>query len=139
MRLFPARNWRFMILAFFLAVGIWFYLFCDRHGISLVKPDTKELNVRIKIFKKPGVDIQERMTPMEAGILVRGSRDLLRDLHPSEVKAFVDLESLGVGKHSVPVQIDLPPGITLVSQSPSTVTVERGWDLGGEAPEGGGG
>ena len=61
-------------------------------------------------------------------VLVRvgGELPVLRSLTPSSLSAVVDVSGLGEGTHTVPLRIEAPPGVQVVSMEPPTAVVTIG-------------
>ncbi|MFC5470366.1 YbbR-like domain-containing protein [Cohnella suwonensis] len=64
------------------------------------------------------------LEPQKVKLTVRGTRSALASAQPNEYRLKVDLRTVGEGQHTLPLVEDLPPGITSVSMSPSTVVVD---------------
>lgn len=52
-----------------------------------------------------------------------GAEAVLQKLERSQVKVFVEVESLPVGKHETALLIELPAGVQLLKMDPEKVTV----------------
>lgn len=61
--------------------------------------------------------------PNAVAVLVRGSREGVGRINPSEVVASVDLTGLGPGNYTLPVKVDMPGVAGVVRIEPSTVQI----------------
>ena len=67
-----------------------------------------------------------QLTPPSVDLTIRGPQRLLRNLALPPETAHVDVANLPPGAHMVPVQVTLPEGLKLVSQSPERIRVRIG-------------
>jgi YbbR domain-containing protein len=56
-------------------------------------------------------------------ISVKGAESLMERLMGADIEVFVDLKNLTGGEHQVPVQVNLPKGVTLTEKVPQQITV----------------
>jgi YbbR domain-containing protein len=56
-------------------------------------------------------------------ISVKGAESLMERLMGADIEVFVDLKNLTGGEHQVPVQVNLPKGVTLTEKAPQQITV----------------
>ncbi|RKP48966.1 hypothetical protein D7Z26_21670 [Cohnella endophytica] len=63
------------------------------------------------------------MDPLKVKLTVRGTKSALVSAKTSGYRLKVDLRTVGEGQHTLPLEEDLPAGITSVSMSPATVVV----------------
>jgi YbbR domain-containing protein len=56
-------------------------------------------------------------------ISVKGAESLMERLMGADIEVFVDLKNLTGGEHQVPVQVNLPKGVTLTDKAPQQITV----------------
>lgn len=106
-------------------------------GVEKVEPMNVEIYVKMKRAKPKqinaiplqlihigqGLDAQIT-SPATVDISVAGPANLLNSLRSDQVEAICDVASLPVGVHQVPIQIKLPEGIILESQSSEIAVVE---------------
>ncbi|HEX6656210.1 MAG TPA: CdaR family protein [Candidatus Limnocylindria bacterium] len=59
----------------------------------------------------------------QVALTVRGRANLLAGLDPGDLTSILDASGLGPGEHQLTATVQLPNGVTLVSISPSTITV----------------
>lgn len=83
-----------------------------------------------KVFK--GVSLQVRGTATNATVTpavtaiqahIKGPYSVMEALEAAQVTAYVDVEGLGSGKHSLPVKISAPAGVTSAEADPATVEI----------------
>ncbi|MFC4598380.1 YbbR-like domain-containing protein [Cohnella hongkongensis] len=63
------------------------------------------------------------MEPLKVNLTVRGTKSDLRVAQTKDYRIRVDLRTVGEGQHTLPLEENLPKGITSVFLSPSTVVV----------------
>lgn len=95
-----------------------------------VKVNIDEVSTE-KTFK--GVVLTPRGAPSGAGVTLavtdvqvtfKGPYAVVSKIDPATLSAFVDLEGIGPGKHTLPIKVVLPEGVTeLVGADPPTVEV----------------
>ena len=59
----------------------------------------------------------------KAVLSVSGLETAINNLKPEDIQCYVDLNSMKEGEHKLPVKVNLPEGIKLVSISPENITV----------------
>jgi len=64
------------------------------------------------------------ITPKTIFLRVSGAKNLVDKLQLGPENVFVNLKGLGVGDHSVPLEIDLPSGVKVVERKPALVRVK---------------
>jgi YbbR domain-containing protein len=90
--------------------------------ISVDKGIQKNFNLDIQT-KNVGSNYTATVDTSKASITLSGLESNLSNLNPNNVTSFVDLNNLTEGNHDVPVIINTPSGITVVSQNPKSVKV----------------
>jgi len=63
------------------------------------------------------------MEPLKANLTVRGTKTDLKAAQTKDYRLQVDLRTVGEGQHTLPLEENLPRGITVVSMTPSSVIV----------------
>ncbi len=107
------------LLALFLAVVLWFVA-TERPQRSLGL-DERRVTVEITTDNL-GDGIEIAQAPETADVTLEGPR-LVLPFQVNEAVASIDLAGLGSGWHTVPVQVELPTGITLKQVQPQEVRV----------------
>lgn len=69
----------------------------------------------------PGLELVGTIPNVQ--LAIRGAPLTLRALQGSDIRASLNLESLGAGSHQIEVAVSAPPGITVLSINPQTVQV----------------
>lgn len=107
----------FRLLALFIAIVLWIYVTNQTNPIV-------ERAVRVSL---ESIDLAEDMVihemPASATIYYKSTRGRLPLVDTSDFKAWVNLDGLDSGTHSVSVQVDVPPGINVDRVSPDRVNV----------------
>ncbi|HSG00993.1 MAG TPA: CdaR family protein, partial [Vicinamibacterales bacterium] len=67
--------------------------------------------------------IQVEADPTVVDVTVHGRSATLADVPEAAINPYLDLAGVGPGLHEIPVNVDVPRDLTLVSVSPTTVTV----------------
>jgi YbbR domain-containing protein len=84
---------------------------------------TRTFNVGVECRNAPdGSTCLPRQSQL--ALTLRGRANVLADLDPSDLTPVVDVSGLGPGEHRLTPTVSLPNGVTLVSISPGTVTVD---------------
>jgi YbbR domain-containing protein len=82
----------------------------------------------LQVSVAPKVEGQQEGTsvvvsPDSLDVVLAGTFDQLQNLKPSDVQAVVNLQGRGPGTYSLRPQVIVPPGVTMESVNPETVTV----------------
>jgi YbbR domain-containing protein len=86
-------------------------------------------SIAVRDFPKVVIAVPDgvaQVTPASVDLTIRGPQRLLHNLTLPPDTARVDVTNLPAGAHVVPVQVTLPDGLKLVSQSPDRVRVRIG-------------
>jgi YbbR domain-containing protein len=98
-------------------------------------PDVVQVSVKldesiaVREFSKVAVSVPDGVTqvmPASVDLTIRGPQRLLHNLTLPPGTAHVDVANLPPGTHNVPVQVTLPEGLKIVSQSPDRVRIKIG-------------
>ena len=68
--------------------------------------------------------LEARVIPPRVDVTLRGPQLILNSYKVEDGQAWVDAAGLGVGRHEVPIQVDLPEGVELTRRRPETVTLQ---------------
>lgn len=63
------------------------------------------------------------LTITDVQVRVSGTHTALTGLDAAQVSVFVDVEGLGGGKHTLPVKVEAPPGVTVLETDPTVIEV----------------
>lgn len=109
------------ILAFFLALILWFYVTGDR------LPDPQEVTRTIANVPLVWRNLDERLEvmeiPSEVDVIISGSSEIIYGIRPQELEVYVDLRDLGEGTHRLTPNALVPRGIRVENYRPAQVTV----------------
>lgn len=75
------------------------------------------------ILRQAGRGLRVQVTPRQLTVTARGPGNLVRNLSPQAVPAFVDLSGLQRGQYNLPVRIDPTGDYTIEAVQPQTVRV----------------
>lgn len=87
---------------------------------------THELkNIRVQLLCAPGEDRKISITPGLVNVVLKGRPEILEPLRGTDILAFISCTDLTENTgYNIPVRLDLPAGIQLVSTEPTAVHVE---------------
>lgn len=96
-------------------------------NVKILPYDSKAFTLDIRNISKInlGTGLNAVITDAELDIRVRGSNEALEALTASQIHAAVDLAGKGEGSYSVPVQITLPEGYSLVNDVETNLTISK--------------
>jgi YbbR domain-containing protein len=82
----------------------------------------------LQVSVAPGVEGEQEgtgvvLSPERLDLVLAGTFDQLQALKPSDVRAIVNLQDRGPGTYSIRPQVVVPPGVTLQSSAPETLSV----------------
>ncbi|MCD5390576.1 hypothetical protein LR007_01735 [candidate division NPL-UPA2 bacterium] len=106
-----------------LALILWLSLYGEREDLSFIIGRKMELDVPVKVLQTPFSSLQAKVSPDKVRLTVTGSRRLLRKLSVRDVTAFIRVEDLKKGEYDLPLRVNLPPGIKIISKEPEVVKV----------------
>lgn len=117
------KAWKFFSL--FLAVSIW--LIINKKSSSPDDKTQKTLplgNISVSVVSASS-DVRDfRVDPATVAVAVAGPPDLLSNLQPDQIHAFVDLtDAKIVNLTGQPVNVSVPSGLKFVAVNPSKVRV----------------
>jgi YbbR domain-containing protein len=105
-------------------------------AVRLVKAQTARISVEVLPApaerELPGVPVRyhnlgpglrAQVNPVLTKVDVRGGRDVIQNLRPGEIEAFVDLAGLGPGRYNLRVQVDPSHRFGVSSIEPAVVDV----------------
>jgi len=83
--------------------------------------------VRVHALVDAGLGPNVRVTPGKVHIVLSGRSEILDTLRNEDVRAYVDCVGLDSSvSYELPVRVDVPHGLKVVSTEPSTIDVEMG-------------
>ncbi|WP_315118684.1 CdaR family protein [uncultured Clostridium sp.] len=104
-------------------------------GVELVKKDTvvkvkiysnaiidKEVSLAIKTMNLESNHTME-MDKDKITIVISGLHDVINNIKSEDIECYVDLLSLKEGQHNLPVKVNLPSGLNIISINPNTINV----------------
>ena len=125
-KLFAPRQWFFSkILCFIVAFGIWIYV------VNVTTQDYEKtfslIDITVEGWEELLDDTNLSVVNLEESkisVTVKGLRNDISKLTPSDFKAYIDISNLTEGgKHDLEVSVDLPSTVSLVSKYPESVTI----------------
>ncbi|MCK4437042.1 hypothetical protein KAU86_03760 [bacterium] len=106
-----------------LALVLWFSLYGEREGFSFIRGRKMELEVPVRVLQLPTSSLQAKVSPDKVKLTVTGSRRLLRKMSMRDITAFIRVEDLKKGEYDLPLRVNLPPGIKIISKEIGAVKV----------------
>ncbi|MBC7326051.1 MAG: hypothetical protein H5T99_12195, partial [Moorella sp. (in: Bacteria)] len=112
------QNWAYRLLALVLAVILWLYVTGEQNptGEKVIRVPLETGNI------KEGLVVADR--PDEVQVRVEGRKAAINNLLPRDVHAYVDLRDAREGDNFLPVQVEVPPEISVVHINPGQVVVK---------------
>lgn len=111
-------NLKYRIIAIFLAIGIWFFVFEEknptRESVVNVPLEARGLEQGLVIASKPA----------SVNVRFQGRKPIVDGVTSRDIKAYVKMTTAHVGDNTLPVYIDLPQGVKLVGVEPTYVDVK---------------
>jgi len=108
----PKKNLTAKIVALVFAMILWVYVMNEQNpAVEIVIPT----NLEVKSIES-GLQVQD--LPNVIRVKIRGPRNTVTAMAAKDVKAQVDLRDLSEGRHSVKVQVAVPPNVELVEITP---------------------
>jgi YbbR domain-containing protein len=107
--------------------------------VCLAEASPKVATIKVPVEPKnvPSGMIYTGPSRQDIEIQVRGAASLLENLSDLKLRCTIDLANMAIGNHSVPVEADrlnLPEGLSLVSLSPSAISVRLDQEIIKEIP-----
>lgn len=96
-------------------------------NVNLDKKDVqKEFSLDI-VTKNLGNSYTANLDTNKVNLVLSGKEEIINNLKPENIGCFVDLNSLQEGEQTVSISINLPEGVSKVSQNPSNekVTIKK--------------
>lgn len=111
-------RWLLRVVSIILALTLWFFVGWDGSEFR-----TKELTVPLRYLDIPeGYSVSNRVRDIT--VLMEGSLELLALLDRNAVTASVSLQDLRPGKYRLPVHVNAPERVRILSHSPQSVEFE---------------
>lgn len=118
LRLWQPPFWGFKVCAVLAALLIWAYVIVTQNPTTevsyTVSVEMRDLDASLAI-----PDTNRQVT-----VAVQGSSAVLNTLTRGQIYAYVDFSEATEGEVTVPVNVDLPDGVTLVSVMPESLSYE---------------
>jgi YbbR domain-containing protein len=118
---FIFKNWQFKLLAFLVAIGLWFYVERDQE-FTLV------MEIPIEFTNFPDDMIITNNVKSSVEVVMEGRKDLINSINKKDLKAVIDLKPAELGKNIFNIQSNriksIPRGIYIKDISPSNISIE---------------
>lgn len=113
---FVQNNTGYKLLALFVAIMLWYYVAGQRDPIV-------QRNYTVPVTVKGAST--ELVSPLpEVRVTARGMRSIMDGIKKEEIRVYVVIPDQEVGERLLPVQVEVPFGVQVVSISPEKVTVD---------------
>ena len=80
-------------------------------------------NIPVRILNRAGVNAKTSVDPPAISFALKGSKGQLEKIVPEKLRVLIDASGLEDGEHEVPVEIVLPPEVSLKEDRPIPVKV----------------
>jgi YbbR domain-containing protein len=111
------------VVAFFLALTLWAYVAGDA-----LRANIPEVTRHFRNVPLAWVNLDEGLAivqiPAAVDVLLQGRSDLINQLTPESIQAYVNMQGLGEGQHRLSPGAQVPRGIRVISLTPQQVVVE---------------
>lgn len=112
------NNVGFKLLALFLAFMLWYYVAGQRDPIVM-----REFNLPVAAQGLTSERLLVSPLP-DVRVTVKGMRSIMQDLKGDDFRAYVEIPDQEVGEKLLPVLVDVPFGVEVVSISPARIKVD---------------
>ncbi len=119
------HNLGWKVVSVVLATLIWLLVQYNRSDIYHPQVIRTFDSVPIAVLTPANDPYVFLVEPPSVRVSIRGSEQAVRDLHPSDVKVFVDLIGVSQLVTRRDVEVRVPPGLVVVSLYPNEVKIER--------------
>lgn len=109
------------ILALFLALVLW--LSVEGDDITHPTPSRESFEEVSLVTLDLGDGLVVENMPSNVNVTLEGSEEAIEDITSRDLLAFVDLQGKEPGSYTLPVKVQPPSQLEVVSQSPSSVNV----------------
>lgn len=115
---FVRNNIGYKLLALFVAIMLWYYVAGQRDPIV-------ERNYTVPVTVQ-GLSSERLLVSSlpEVRVTARGMRSIMNGIKKEEIRVYVAIPDQEVGERLLPVQVEVPFGVQVVSISPEKVTVD---------------
>lgn len=119
------NNTALKVVAFLMALLFWAYVTSDNmlDNVPIQEITRKYDNVPLA-WLNLGEELELVQVPQEIQVVLSGPSDVLNNITPQNVKAFVDLRDLTAGQHRLTPTAEVPKKVKVLSLSPQQVMVE---------------
>ncbi len=115
------RNSGLKIFSLIIASFVWLYFFTAREGISPFKEAVISFTVPVSVVQQQSSMLVATIKPGDTRLTLKGRG--IKGLKAEDILAFVRVDNLKEGAHTLPVHIDTPHGIEVISKNPGKVKV----------------
>ncbi|MDU4960278.1 MAG: CdaR family protein [Sporomusaceae bacterium] len=105
------------VIAIILATILWLYVMNEQNP-PMETSYTSALEIRNTAASTVILD-----APDAVRVKIRAPRSLIAGISAKDIKPYIDVKGLAEGRHSLQVQVGLPPSIELVDISPERTTI----------------
>lgn len=131
------HNWRWKLFSLLLATAIWFFVDASLRNDVVVRKNPLSSradfqgHVKVGVFSSGNLSTPLRVEPAGVDVTVRGDFVALQDLDWKQIRAFVDVSSLGTNGNSAAlfferlVEVRGPANVEVIRVEPVIVTVRR--------------
>ncbi len=112
------KNLWFRLMSIFAALFIWFFVFSERNPIT-----DRVVSVPVEIVElSRDLVVSEGLSSVS--LRFQGKTNIIERISSRDFGAYVSLKDMGVGIETVQVNVNVPPGIRLISVQPALLEVK---------------
>ncbi|GEM_PF-1614375 len=113
-----SSRWALRVISLLVGITVWAYV-----GGGLIRDASATLTVPIA-FLNLGDNLTFVAKQREVKIELSGSRATIETIRPEQIRCSVNLSNLKSGLYRLPIEVLIPPTVTLRNVDPTTVEVE---------------
>lgn len=113
-----SSRWALRVISLLVGITVWAYV-----GGGLIRDASATLTVPIA-FLNLGENLVFVAKQREVKIELSGSRATIETIRPEQIRCSVNLSNLKSGIYRLPIEVLIPPTVTLQNVEPTTVEVE---------------
>jgi len=110
-------NLPYKLVALFLALILWFNAWDQQNPVV-----EEVFNIPLEVRNLPSQLVAVKV-PGNIQIRVEGRRNVMEEITSRNFQAYVDMNGAELGEHEAEVEVSAPPGVYVVSVTPSKVTL----------------
>jgi YbbR domain-containing protein len=126
MRDWVTKDFGWKLFSLFLAVAIWLTvhkIYEEPNFYSASGVETTYRNLPLQVISANGDVHEYRVSPDTVAVTVKGPVKVMEVLQARQIRAKVDVTDIKSAHGRLPVDVNTPPGVTLINVDPPEVDV----------------